>query len=59
MEIQVTIKQVYGNELIYPVCNKAKLFARIKGQKTITPNDIQLIKELGYLIKVTNEVTTL
>ena len=41
-------KNVYGVERVYPVCNKAKLFARISGNKTLLPEDIELIKKLGY-----------
>ena len=52
MFIQVQIKTVYGNDIIYPVCEKAKLFAKFKGQKTITGSDIVIIKQLGYEIKV-------
>jgi hypothetical protein len=28
MKIQVTIKNVYGNELIYPMCKISKAFRR-------------------------------
>lgn len=59
MSIQVQIKQVYGNELIYPICEKAKLFAKIKRQQTLTPSDISIIKELGYEIEVIQAVTKL
>ena len=38
-------KNVYGVERVFPVCNKAKLFARISGNKTLLPEDIELIKK--------------
>ena len=41
-------KNVYGVERVYPVCNKAKLFATISGNKTLLPEVIELIKKLGY-----------
>ena len=41
-------KNVYGVERVYPVCNKAKLFARISGNKTLLDEDRKLIAELGY-----------
>ena len=41
-------KNVYGIERVYPVCNKAKLFARISGNKTLLDEDRKLIAELGY-----------
>lgn len=52
MKIKVEVKNVYGNETIYPVCEKAKIFASFKGQKTLTNNDIAKIKDLGYTIEV-------
>jgi hypothetical protein len=48
MELIVEKKSVYGNQLIYPVCNKAKLFASISGNKTLLPEVIEDIKKLGY-----------
>lgn len=50
--IIVRIKNVYGNELIYPVSREANLFAYIAGTKTLSPHDIERIKELGYEVKV-------
>lgn len=52
MAIQVTIKNVYGNETIYPSCEKAKAFAALAGQKTLTMREITLIKSLGYAVNV-------
>jgi len=46
--IQVTIKSVYGNDLVYPVCDTAKKLVELAGRKTFTDWDIKLIKELGY-----------
>lgn len=50
--IQVEIKSVYGNEKIYPVCIKAKAFARLVRQTTLTNRDIEAIKELGFTVEV-------
>jgi hypothetical protein len=55
MTIQVTIKNVYGNQTIYPICEKAKIFANIKGQKTLTAADINHIKMLGYTVQVVSQ----
>ena len=52
MNIQVQIKNVYGNELIYPICSNAKTFANIANTKTLTFETIQLIKKLGYTIEI-------
>lgn len=52
MAIQVQVKNVYGNELVYPICDKAKLFAEIAGDRTLTFNTLKCIKALGYRIEV-------
>lgn len=52
MAIQVYIKQVYGRDTVYPLCDKAMAFASLAGQKTLTDKEIALIKRLGYSIEV-------
>lgn len=52
MKVTVSIKNVYGNELIYPVCESAKKFASLVGKKTFSNKDIDLIKSLGYTVNV-------
>ena len=59
MQIQVRIKQVYGRDTIYPVCEKAAAFARLAGQTTLTGREIALIKSLGYSVAVVQEAVTL
>ena len=51
MKIEVQVRNVFGNDLIYPMCNKAAKFCQIAGTKTLTQYDIKLIKELGYKIE--------
>jgi hypothetical protein len=50
MQIIITVKNVYGNELVYPVCPKAKLFAELAGSKTLTHSALVKIEALGYTI---------
>ena len=52
MKIIVSIKNVWGNELIYPICPKAKLLAELTGKVTLTPFAITKIKALGYEVEV-------
>lgn len=52
MKIQITIRNVYGNEQAYPVCEAAKTFAEIAGSKTLTQNTLRKIQRLGYEIEV-------
>ena len=51
-QIEVTIKSNYGNDAIYPHCSTAKSMARLAGTKTLTPESIAIIKEMGYIVAV-------
>jgi hypothetical protein len=52
MQITVSVKHVYGNELIYPVSENAKLLAKLTGKKTLTRDALATIKKLGYEVEV-------
>jgi len=49
--IHVEKKNVFGNELVYPICLQAKLLTSLTGQKTLTQDAINIIKKLGYKLK--------
>ena len=53
--LYVKKKNVYGNELVYPVCKDARLFANLTKQKTLSTDDIARIKSLGYVFKHVEE----
>lgn len=52
MNITVEIRNTYGQDKIYPVCDKAKIFAQIAGTTTLLRRNIQLIQALGYEVLV-------
>ena len=52
MKITVLIKSVYGQERIYPVCDKAKAFARLTGRKCLSRSDLEIIESLGFEVKI-------
>ena len=52
MKITIRITKIYGNQVIYPVCDQAKLFATIAGTRTLTPQTLDLIEKLGYTIDI-------
>ena len=54
-ELQVRIANNYGNNVIYPVCDKAKVFAEIAGSKTLTEAICRKIKSLGYRFVVVQD----
>jgi hypothetical protein len=51
-KITIRLKDVYGRQTAYPVCEKAKLFARLAGTATLTHDTRQIILALGYNIEV-------
>lgn len=51
MQITVEIKNVYGVERIYAVCNNAKLITKLKQSKTLSKEDISILREMGYKIE--------
>lgn len=55
MTIHVEIKSVYGVEKIYPIDTNAKIFAELVNQKTLTFEDVTLIKKLGYEVIVVSQ----
>lgn len=56
MDIKVRVKNVYGNDLIYPITHQTEL-ATLTGKKTLDQRDIQALQALG--ITVTNSNLTL
>ena len=56
--ITVEIKTSYGTERIYPICDKALKFTELTGTKTLSKYDINIIKGLGYTVKVKHTTPT-
>ena len=46
--IQVRIDKIYGNIVLYPICEKAKLFCKLAKTKTITQDMERHIRSLGF-----------
>ena len=55
----VTIKNVYGREMVYPACAVTEIIASIAKTKTLSDNDLAAIKKLGYEIAYLNAVRTI
>jgi hypothetical protein len=55
MKIKIRIKNNFGNEAIYPVCQAAQVFAGIAGTKTLTRATIESIQSLGYEIEIAQQ----
>jgi hypothetical protein len=51
MKIQIEVRDVYGVQTVYPVCEAAKRFASIAGTKTLTHRALCDIEALGFDIE--------
>ena len=52
MHITVSVRSVYGNDLVYPADDQATLFARLINAKTFNAGQIETIRALGYAVHV-------
>jgi len=50
-EIVIEPRKTYGETRIYPKCELAKGFARLLGQSTLTPANIQNIIRMGFTVR--------
>jgi hypothetical protein len=50
--ITVRITQNYGVRAVYPVCATAQTLAALAGTKTLKPETLKLIEQLGYGVTV-------
>lgn len=57
--ILVRVVSNYGSQAAYPVDRNGELFARLAGTRTLTRATLEVIKQLGYEVKVQAEVPTL
>jgi hypothetical protein len=52
MHITVSVRSVYGNDLVYPADDQAALFASLVGAKTFNAKQLRTIRALGYAVHV-------
>lgn len=48
----IEVRNVYGNQNHYPVCDTGKLFLKLTGTKTLSLDQLKTIKALGYDLQV-------
>ena len=48
----ITVKNVYGKEMIYPSNVVAQIFADISGQKTLSKATLKHAQSLGFKVEV-------
>ena len=54
--ITVEVRDVYGNTLVYPICDTAKLFARIANKTTLNASILNDVVQLGYQVNTASSV---
>lgn len=59
MDIEVTVKNVYGENKVYPACDTSRKLADLIGTKTFTDRAIQQLRDLGYNIRLLSFPITL
>lgn len=55
--VQVKIKSVYGNKLIYPANETAEKLTQLLGRKTFSNTDLARLQDLGYVIEQVHAFT--
>ena len=50
--VQVRVKNVYGEDKVYPANMTGCILAEIAGTKTLTARTMQLIRQLGCTVEV-------
>jgi hypothetical protein len=53
-QIVILAKEVYGRQMLYPVCDTSRLFAAIADRATLSEVNIRRIRQLGYEVTVTH-----
>ena len=53
LTIRIELKDQYGKQVAYPICDTAKTFADIAGTKVLTDMTLLRIAGLGYTIITT------
>jgi hypothetical protein len=48
--IEVEVRNVYGNKLVYPANELAHKFAKLLGTKTFNRETILGLKDMGYVV---------
>ena len=46
---------MYGENRYYPICKVAKLFAQIAGTVTLTLDNLERIRDMGYKLELAQE----
>ncbi len=59
IKVFVKIENVYGRTRIYPACPVTEIIASVAKTRTLSDNDLNAIRKLGYQILVKQQEITL
>jgi hypothetical protein len=45
-------RKIYGRELFFPLCETSTRFTRLCGGKTLTREQLKLVRELGFTLDI-------
>jgi len=51
-EMRIKIKNVYGNDLMYPDCELSEFASKLVKKKTFDAGDINNLKNMGFTVKL-------
>tara|TARA_R110002020_G_scaffold190519_3_gene390045 strand:- start:531 stop:737 length:207 start_codon:yes stop_codon:yes gene_type:complete len=54
--VQVTVRQNYGQDMVYPVNTIGEAFCSLTGNKTLRPCDLSIIRDLGFEVEVVADI---
>ena len=46
--LRVQVKTKFGMEMVHPLCETSKIFAKLVGKQTLNAEQLKLIKKLGF-----------
>lgn len=51
MTLKLQVKQVYGQDRVYPMNETAQKLVAMMGRKTFTPAEVQTLKDIGFTLE--------
>ena len=54
--VQVTVRQNYGVDMVYPANTIGEAFCSLTGNKTLRPMDLSIIRDLGFEVEVVADI---
>ena len=54
--VEVTVRQNYGQDMVYPANTIGEAFTRLTGNKTLRPCDLAIIRDSGFEVEVVADI---